>query len=62
MSKSFKRKVYRIIFEADTFYGKLFDIILLISILLSVIGVMLESIKEINKEYHNIILALQTFP
>lgn len=58
-AKSFKRKVYETIFEADTKSGKLFDIILLVAILLSVIGVMLESVEEINKEYHNIILAFE---
>ena len=39
-----KEKIYQIIFEADTKQGKLFDVVLLIVILLSVIGVMLESV------------------
>ena len=57
--ESFRKKIHEVIFEADTRSGKLFDIILLVAILLSVIGVMLESVEEINKEYHNIILAFE---
>ena len=57
--ESFRQKIHEVIFEADTRSGKLFDIILLGAIILSVIGVMLESVEEINKEYHNIILAFE---
>ena len=46
-----KQKVHEIIFEADTFYGKVFDIALLIAILLSLIAVMLESVNSIHEEY-----------
>ena len=56
-----RRKVHEVIFEADTRSGKLFDIILLVAILLSVAGVMLESVDEINKKYHEIILAFEWF-
>jgi len=55
-TKSFKKKVHEIIFEADTENGKLFDVILLVAILLSIIGVMLESVDEIDKKYHEIIM------
>ncbi len=52
MSKTeLKKKLYIIIFEADTKAGKLFDIILLWVILLSVFLVMIESIQSINQEY-----------
>jgi voltage-gated potassium channel len=40
-----KSKIHEIIFEADTPMGKLFDILLLVMILLSVIVVMLESVE-----------------
>ena len=40
-----KSKIHEIIFEADTPMGKLFDILLLIMILLSVTVVMLESVE-----------------
>ena len=44
-----KHRLHEIIYEADTPAGKLFDIVLLISILLSVLLVMLESVKEISQ-------------
>jgi len=47
-----KERIYSIIFEADTFYGKLFDIILLFLILASVFAVLLESVKEIKAEHY----------
>jgi len=58
-AKSFKQKVHEIIFEADTVTGKLFDVILLAAILLSIIGVMLESVNEIDKKYHELIMAFE---
>tara|TARA_B110000196_G_scaffold190798_1_gene163491 strand:- start:607 stop:1434 length:828 start_codon:yes stop_codon:yes gene_type:complete len=58
-AKSFKQKVHEIIFEADTVTGKLFDVILLAAILLSIIGVMLESVDEIDKKYHELIMAFE---
>ncbi len=57
--KAFRRKIHEVIFEADTRIGKLFDILLLIVILISVISVILESVDSINKKYHNIILACE---
>lgn len=47
-----KEKIFEIIFEADTPWGKLFDILLLITILFSVALVMLESVPAINARYH----------
>lgn len=43
-----KKKMYDIIFKSDTFYGKLFDEVLLVVILISVGVVMLESIPEVR--------------
>ena len=43
----FRKKVYEIIFESDTPEGKGFDIILLVSIILSVLVVMLDSVDFI---------------
>jgi len=54
-----KEKIFEIIFEADTFYGKLFDIILLITILISVALVMLESVPSINAKHHHILIVLE---
>lgn len=50
-NRSLKKRLHDIIFEADTPAGKAFDIILLIAILLSVIVVMLESVKKIDLRY-----------
>ncbi len=50
MSK-FKDKLYEIVFEADTPEGKAFDVLLLFAIFMSILVVMLESVKGINQEY-----------
>lgn len=54
-----KKHLYEIIFEADTPAGKLFDVILLVVILLSVLLVMLESVSSIAAEYLNILRILE---
>ncbi len=46
-----KSKIHEIIFEADTPMGKLFDILLLVMILLSVTVVMLESVEPYRLEW-----------
>ncbi|MET3731024.1 ion transporter [Moheibacter stercoris] len=48
----FRDRLFEIIFESDTFYGKLFNICLLILILISVALVMFESVDSINAKYH----------
>ncbi len=50
---NWKIKLHDLIYEADTKQGILFDIILILTILLSIVLVMLESIKDFDKEYHN---------
>ena len=56
-----KEKIHEIIFEADTSTGKLFDVVLLVAIIASVITVMLESVEAINKPYHHIFVILEWF-
>ncbi|MCK5824744.1 MAG: ion transporter [Ichthyobacteriaceae bacterium] len=51
-----KQKLFEIVFEADTKPGKAFDIVLLIMIVFSLVLVMLESVKELEAEYRNIII------
>ena len=46
-----KKKIYDIIFKADTREGVLFDVVLLILILASIILVMLESVEEIHTKF-----------
>lgn len=50
-----RQKLYRIIFESDTFGGKLFDILLIVAILLSVVVVMLDSVTSVNSRYGDIL-------
>jgi len=49
---SWKHRLLEIIYEADTRAGKLFDVVLLIAILASVLLVMLESVESIDSKYH----------
>lgn len=56
-----KRKLYKIIFEADTKSGKLFDVFLLIAIILSVLCVILESVSEIHEKYHSLLNGIEWF-
>ncbi|MBQ0769920.1 MAG: ion transporter [Bizionia sp.] len=50
--KHWKYKLHEIIYEADTPAGKLFDVILLIFIIASILLVMLESVASIDLKYH----------
>ena len=50
--KDWKIRLHEIIYEAETKEGKLFDVILLIFILLSVFLVMLESVQSVNEKYY----------
>jgi voltage-gated potassium channel len=58
---SWRTWLHEIIFEADTTAGKLFDISLIISIILSVIAVMLDSIKAIHSGYGDILYLIEWF-
>lgn len=51
--------MHEIIFEADTYAGKLFDIVLLWMILFSVAAVMLESVEEIRFKYGEFLNAFE---
>lgn len=50
-SPPWRERLYEIIFEADTPAGKLFDVALIISILLSVVVVMMDSVHSLNERY-----------
>lgn len=54
-----RHRLHEIIYEADTPLGKFFDITLVVLIVLSVVLVMLESVKEIDANFHNILLGLE---
>jgi len=57
--KSTREKLYEIIFEADTPAGKLFDVVLLIVILVSVALVMLESVPGIRTNHRELLRMLE---
>lgn len=57
--KSWRYRLHEIIYEADTRMGRLFDIVLLILILLSVVIVMLESVRSIDLEYHRLFYIIE---
>ncbi len=54
-----KHDLHEIIYEADTPAGKLFDIVLLIAILVSVLAVMLESVDSIDLKYHTLLNTIE---
>ena len=58
---SWRERWYEIIFEADTPAGKLFDVVLLVAILASVLVVMLESVEEISGEYGPLLVKAEWF-
>jgi voltage-gated potassium channel len=49
--RRWRHRLHEIIFEADTPLGKLFDVVLLLAILLSVAAVSLESVASIRERY-----------
>jgi voltage-gated potassium channel len=59
LTKNLKARIHEIIFEADTPAGKLFDIVLLILILLSVLVVSLESVEALRVFYYQFFLTIE---
>ena len=55
----YKEKLREVIFGYRTKSGKIFDIVLLAIIIISVIGVMLDSDTTIHKKYGNILLTAE---
>ena len=54
-----KNRLYEIIFEADTKTGKIFDVVLLIFIVLSILAVMLESVSSFRINYGKMLLLIE---
>lgn len=54
-----RRQLHDVIFEHDTYWGKMFDVVLLWAILLSIIAVMLESVDGIRTEYGKLLRNLE---
>jgi len=58
-TKGWREHWYEVIFEADTRAGKAFDVLLLIAIFLSVLTVILDSVKSINQRYGDALIAAE---
>ena len=54
-----KNRAYHIIFEADSPMGKLFDLVLLFFIMVSIMIVVLDSVQAINQKYGEIFSILE---
>lgn len=54
-----RNSLHEIIFEADTPAGKLFDVVLIYSIIISVIVVMLDSVASLQLEYGRLFFLLE---
>jgi voltage-gated potassium channel len=52
---SWKHRLHEIIYEADTKAGKIFDVVLLVAILASVLLVMLESVESFDAKHHDLL-------
>lgn len=57
--KKWQRKLHDVIFEANTKEGKLFDVLLLVFIVLSIVTVMLDSVETLHLKYGKIFLSLE---
>ena len=57
--KTWRARLHEIIFEADTRSGKSFDVVLIVCILLSVSVVMLDSVEDVSKKYHALLMSCE---
>jgi voltage-gated potassium channel len=58
---SLQNRLYIIIFESDTPGGKLFDVLLIVSIILSVIAVMLDTVQHVNAMHGKLLYGIEWF-
>jgi len=56
-----RHRTYEIIFGHDTRAGRLFDVLLIIAILVSVLAIMLESVASIRTEYGSVLQGVEWF-
>ena len=59
--KSIKKKIYNIIFTTNGRYAYLFDVWLLVFIVLSCLGVILESVPSIENRWGHVLLIIEWF-
>ena len=58
---AWRLRLHEIIFEADTPAGKLFDILLIVAIILSVITVMFDSVADIHEQHGETLYVIEWF-
>jgi len=58
-ASNFRVKLHEVIFEADTPAGKLFDVMLLLFIVLSVVAVLVDSVRPIHDKYGHLLLVAE---
>ena len=58
-AKAWKTQLHTIVFESNTKAGKAFDVIILISILLSIIVVMADSVVSVHNRFGNLFYVLE---
>lgn len=54
-----RNRLYEIIFESDTPAGKLFDVVLIVAIVASVVAVLLETVPSIRIQYPHLLYAIE---
>ena len=59
LTGSLKDKTYEIIFEADTKEGRLFNVVLLVCIIISIITIILESVQPIRERFGTALKVLE---
>lgn len=60
-TKGLRGRLHEIIFEADTRAGKAFDVILILSILLSVVAIMVDSVGPIRRDHGKWLYGVEWF-
>jgi voltage-gated potassium channel len=58
-AEGWRRRMYIVIFEADTRAGLIFDLALIVAILTSVLVVMLDSVEDVHQRHASILYALE---
>lgn len=54
-------RLHEVIFGSETKSGKIFDVILIVSILLSVVAVMLDSVRGVRENYGQLLYSIEWF-
>ena len=58
-NRSWQSRLHDVIYESNTTAGKAFDVALLLLIVASIIVVMLDSIRSLNREYNELFNVLE---